>query len=121
MTENPNLASEWHPTKNGNLKPENATPKSGKRVWWKCSKCGTSFICPIKTRKNEGGCPQCANAARAQSKYKKIVNVETGVIFNSVQDAAKIMDIGRTSISACLQGKSKTAGGYHWKVLKTKD
>lgn len=30
----PNLAAEWHPTKNGNLKPENILPQSSKKVWW---------------------------------------------------------------------------------------
>ena len=33
-TINPMLASEWHPTKNGSLKPEGITAWSNKRVWW---------------------------------------------------------------------------------------
>jgi hypothetical protein len=32
----PKIAEEWHPTKNGNLKPENFVKGSGKKVWWKC-------------------------------------------------------------------------------------
>ena len=35
-TLNPVLAKEWHPTENGNLKPEDVTPGSGKEVWWLC-------------------------------------------------------------------------------------
>lgn len=30
----PEISKEWHPTKNGNLKPEHVAPKSNKRVWW---------------------------------------------------------------------------------------
>lgn len=30
----PEISKEWHPTKNGNLKPEHVTSKSNKRVWW---------------------------------------------------------------------------------------
>ena len=30
----PELAKEWHPTKNDGLKPEDVTPYSDKRVWW---------------------------------------------------------------------------------------
>lgn len=33
----PNLVLEWHPTKNGNLKPEDFTHGSNKKIWWKCS------------------------------------------------------------------------------------
>ena len=32
----PNIASEWHPTKNGDLTPDQVTKGSTKMVWWKC-------------------------------------------------------------------------------------
>lgn len=35
---NPELASQWHPTKNGDLTPHDVTCGSDKQVWWKCSK-----------------------------------------------------------------------------------
>ena len=31
---NPDLAKEWHPTKNGQLKPTDVTAASTKKVWW---------------------------------------------------------------------------------------
>lgn len=34
QTLNPQLASEWHPTKNGNLTPRDVTVRSTKKVWW---------------------------------------------------------------------------------------
>ena len=33
-TTNPELAAQWHPTKNGNLKPTQVTANSQKKVWW---------------------------------------------------------------------------------------
>lgn len=30
----PQIAKEWHPTKNGNLKPTDVMPHSNKKVWW---------------------------------------------------------------------------------------
>lgn len=30
----PELASQWHPTKNGDLRPTNVMPSSNKKVWW---------------------------------------------------------------------------------------
>ena len=35
---NPSMANEWHPIKNGNLKPIDVTISSHKKVWWRCSK-----------------------------------------------------------------------------------
>ena len=34
-TNNPQLAAQWHPEKNGDLTPEMVTPSSGRKVWWK--------------------------------------------------------------------------------------
>lgn len=33
----PEMASRWHPTKNGDLTPRDVTPKSNKKVYWQCS------------------------------------------------------------------------------------
>ncbi len=32
----PDVAKDWHPTKNGSLKPEDVKAKSEQRVWWRC-------------------------------------------------------------------------------------
>jgi hypothetical protein len=32
----PDIAAQWHPTKNGALLPSQVTPRSGIRVWWRC-------------------------------------------------------------------------------------
>jgi hypothetical protein len=34
----PEIAKQWHPTKNGHLSPNDVTIGSGKLVWWKCLK-----------------------------------------------------------------------------------
>ena len=41
-TRAPEIAKEWHPTKNNLLKPSDVTFGSNKKAWWKCSKCGYS-------------------------------------------------------------------------------
>ena len=33
----PELAAEWHPTKNGDLRPDRVTPKTARAVWWHCA------------------------------------------------------------------------------------
>ena len=58
----PELVSEWHPTKNGELKPEDFTHASNKKVWWLCPK-GHSYesIINNRTRKKPTGCQKCKN------------------------------------------------------------
>jgi hypothetical protein len=56
---NPNLAKEWHPTRNGFLTPGDVTPFSNKKVWWLCSK-DHEWEATISNRSNGRGCPYCA-------------------------------------------------------------
>jgi hypothetical protein len=33
----PDLLSEWHPAKNGDIRPEDISFGSGRKIWWQCS------------------------------------------------------------------------------------
>ena len=46
---------------------------------------------------------------------KKVICLETGVIFDSIKDAAAWAKIPATNISFVCKGKGETAAGYHWK------
>ena len=59
QTVNPTLANEWNYDKNGNLKPEDFTANSGKKVWWRCIN-GHEWQATIANRNYGYGCPQCA-------------------------------------------------------------
>ena len=50
MTIRPDIAMEWHPAKNLDLKPTEVTSGSNNRVWWKCSRCGHEWQASVKTR-----------------------------------------------------------------------
>ena len=58
----PEVAKEWHPTKNGNRIPEDFTPKSNEKVWWLCPN-GHSYESLINSRTShrKTGCPYCSN------------------------------------------------------------
>jgi hypothetical protein len=55
---NPNLVMEWHPSKNGSLRPRDVTPGSGKKVWWICEE-GHEWQAAVYSRNRGSGCPQC--------------------------------------------------------------
>jgi len=57
----PEMAAEWHPTKNKKLKVTEVMFGSHTRVWWLCKTCNQSWTAEVKTRTGFGlGCPACA-------------------------------------------------------------
>lgn len=59
-TVNPKLAKEWHPTKNGNKRPQDIGANSNQKVWW-LGKCGHEWEAVVAERNNGYGCPYCSN------------------------------------------------------------
>ncbi len=58
-TLHPQLASEWHPERNGDLTPSDVVPGSSARVWWRAS-CGHQWRTFVFVRSRGSGCPACA-------------------------------------------------------------
>jgi hypothetical protein len=68
-TKNPELAKEWHLTKNGNLTPYDVTCGSNKKVWWMCSICYHEWKTDISSRNSSNGCPKC-NFSKGEKKIE---------------------------------------------------
>lgn len=59
----PELAKEWHPTKNKKYKVTEVMHGSNRRAWWLCSSCQHSWETAICDRTGlESGCPACYEA-----------------------------------------------------------
>lgn len=59
---NPELAKEWHPTKNGALTPFDVFANTSRYIWWLCPICGHEWKAKCSNRNvNKRGCPHCAN------------------------------------------------------------
>ncbi len=59
QTVNQDLVKEWNFEKNGNLRPDNVTANSNRKVWWKCPQ-GHEWKASIAYKNNKGGCPICS-------------------------------------------------------------
>lgn len=172
----PDLAKEWHPTKNGALTPDDVTGSSGRKVWWICDK-GHEYTCTVSNRRCGNGCPICGKKRMADKQRKthevfamelmavnpnvelidtykgnktkllcrckkcshewfvipsnllkgrgcprcaknatkRILCVETGKVYNSISEAREATHC--SGINNCVNGKSKTSGGYHWRLI----
>ena len=49
---------------------------------------------------------------------KKVICLETDIIYDNITQASINTKTCRTSISECCKGKKKSAGGMHWKYVK---
>lgn len=70
LSKRPELADEWHPTKNGNLKPEYITYGSHKKIWWVCKE-GHEWCAIAKDRSRGINCPVCRKKKYKQHKINR--------------------------------------------------
>ena len=103
------LLQEWDYSRNDET-PDSFSSKSKTKVWWKCPK-GHSYQSSIGSRTTGHGCPRCAGI------IKRIINLDTGEVFESMTEAARKYGINNKIISKCCLGQQKTAGGYHWEYV----
>ena len=59
-SKHPELLKEWD-YQNNNVSPDEITYGSGKKVWWKCTKCGQRWESAPMIRSKGIGCPVCAS------------------------------------------------------------
>lgn len=56
----PEVARQWHPTRNGELTPTDVMSGSGRRVWWRCAKNRAhEWAAVVMSRARGTGCPIC--------------------------------------------------------------
>ncbi len=56
---NPELAKQWHPTRNGDLQPDAVRAKSNKKVWWRCPLVLEHEWEAVVASRHKSGCPHC--------------------------------------------------------------
>jgi len=55
----PDIAAQWHPTRNGNLRPDQVNAGTDAKVWWRCEQ-GHGWEAPVSRRTRQStGCPVC--------------------------------------------------------------
>lgn len=67
-----------------------------------------------KTRKRENW--EIEKVSRGH--YKRIVCLETNIIYESIKQASELNKIDSSSLSKVCKGLRETAGGYHWRYQK---
>lgn len=75
-----------------------------------CKKCGCAFVAEDYTNEQRKN----AERKRLNTLRKKVLCVETNIIYISISHAAKATGLYVQNICRCCKGKLKQTGGYHW-------
>lgn len=86
----PRLARQWHPTKNGDLTPDDVTASPSKKAWWRCpADEGHEWEARISDRTLKGaGCPHCTLIPR--SRLEVLIKNELDAVFGGVGNVNKV-------------------------------
>jgi len=134
----PEIATEWHPEKNGASRPEHFTRGSGKTVWWLCQR-GHEWQATMNSRTNKNtlaSCPFCRGIKRGIKSFTGKTFIERAKVVHGDKygyDKVDYQNIGTKVIITCpehgdflqlprghMLGKSCPACSGH-KKLTTKE
>lgn len=117
----PELAKEWHPTKNGKLTPNDVGIGSNKKVWWQCKKDGEhEWRTSVTHRSDRGnGCPICNNKKIIPSNSLAVLNPELADEWHSERNGELTpFDVGVGSNKSAWWKCSK-GDDHEWKAIIT--
>lgn len=86
----PDIAAEWHPTKNGDLLSSDVSPSSNKKVWWQCEK-GHEWEAYIYSRTN-AGCRKCTASLKNSKGEAEVKHFLETLGFNVSQSNYDLID-----------------------------
>lgn len=110
---NPELATEWHPTRNGNKEPSQFTAKSDFKAWWRCLR-GHEWDARIVSRQNGSGCPFCGGGTSA---LEARVFTELKDLFADVVWHSNAMGV-QVDVFLPLLGIGIEVDGHYWHAEK---
>lgn len=116
VTSNPEIACEWHPTKNGDLLPSMVSAGAAKKIWWVCPACKRSYQAAVYHRTKGKGCPYCSGKIIAPG-LNDLASLNPNLA--AEWNYEKNMGLLPTMVSAG-SGKSvwwKCKNGHEWQAL----
>ena len=126
----PKIAAQWHPTKNGDLTPDDVSHGSSKpgKIWWKCDnpECpvsgGHEWDQYVSARTNmDSGCPACAGKVPTDRNRLTIHHSSVAAEWIRCLDCDKPADehpsgSNHRVLWKCDSPKCPVVGGHEWEV-----
>lgn len=87
----PDVAAEWHPTRNDGKTPSDVTASSGRKVWWQCRvnpRHEWAAVVSNRTGPRASGCPECQ--LRPESRQEILLRYELAYVFDFDPEDRKV-------------------------------
>lgn len=108
--------SESHKGKPGNRLGLSVPEETKIKISNSLKKWNAEHISPNKGRTRKRAQWEIEKVAKAH--YKKIICIETGIVYESIKEASENNNIDSSSITKVCKGLRETAGGFHWRYQK---
>ena len=116
-TMNPQLAKEWHPTKNGDLTPLHVVSGSAKKVWWKCDKVvDHEWQASINSRSSGHSCPCCRGMTVVPSNCLATLDPELASQWHSTKNGVLTPFDVTTGTNKKVWWKCEVADDHEWET-----
>lgn len=111
----PDIAKEWHPTRNGSVTASDVRPRSNKRAWWICSyDHAWESIIANRTKDSRPGCPYCSNQKVGYGNDLLSVNPDLAAEWHPTKNLKKPSEIVS---GARLNAWWMCTNGHEWKAM----
>lgn len=111
----PDLATQWHPSKNGEMSANDVTKGSNKKVWWLFEK-GHEWKAKVSDRSRKGhGCPFCSGRRISDKNSLQSLYPELA----SQWHPTKNRDLSPGEVAASSKNKAwwQCVKGHEWEVV----
>ena len=114
----PELAKEWHPTKNGTITPNKVPPYSDVKRFWLCPVCGNEYEASPSHRVSGTGCRECGRIRSARKRGKQVLMIDPDTqevlrTFETISEAGREVGINSSNITSVCKGKRPNATSHH--------
>lgn len=105
----PDIAAEWHPTKNGERQPNQVARGANSYAWWLCNE-GHEWRAVINSRRNGVGCPRCSQ--------KGFDSSLPGIFYVVIHRSYMAGKVGITNVDA-RHGRLNELAQAGWEIVST--
>lgn len=112
-TKMPELAKEWHPTKNGNLKPSEVAYRSNLLVWWLCTN-DHEWKTSVSNRSAGRGCRKCTAGKHSSKDERELIEYVESFGIPLVLHDRKILKGKEIDIYVPSQKLAIEFNGVYW-------
>lgn len=113
----PDLAAEWHPSKNFPLSPADITTGSSQKYWWQCPKSSThEWQASVNNRAKGRGCPICSNKLVSDENSLSTTHPEIAKQWDFEKNGSLTPDLVVATSAKKVWWRCKEADDHFWKT-----